>query len=210
GNDEDDSNDDHDSNGEDSDQENYSDDDKTQSYNENESDFEHEIDENESSSESDQVENDEDIGDGEEEVKHEFVKTLSSDSDDEDETKITDKDEGDKDEEMDYTTSQLYDNVDIRLNKPKTEVPVTSSFYSSNLAAKFLNFADIPTTEAEIVSPMDIHVHHVVPNGHTPTLLTVRVLVITESSSVQKIENGAKTGIFRAWKSESNGALRFY
>ncbi|GJR32076.1 hypothetical protein Tco_1108308 [Tanacetum coccineum] len=33
------------------------------------------------------------------------------------ETKFTDKAEGDEDEEMDYTTSQLYDDVDIRLNE---------------------------------------------------------------------------------------------
>ncbi|GKB55647.1 hypothetical protein Tco_0911833 [Tanacetum coccineum] len=96
GNDEDDSNDDHDSSGKDSDQENNNDDDKTQSDNENESNFEHETDENESGSKSEQEENEEDIGDDEEE--------------------ITDKAEGD--EEMDYTTSQLYDDVDIRLNKP--------------------------------------------------------------------------------------------
>ncbi|GKF58172.1 hypothetical protein Tco_0171709, partial [Tanacetum coccineum] len=63
-----------------------------------------------------------------------------------DETKITDKVEGDKDEEMDYTTSQLYDDVDIR----KTEVPVTSSSHSSVLAVKFLNFLDIPHTDAKI------------------------------------------------------------
>ncbi|GJV96137.1 hypothetical protein Tco_1547714, partial [Tanacetum coccineum] len=113
GNDEYDNNNEQDSSSEDSDQENDSDDDKTQSDNENESDSEDETDENKSGSESDQVENEEDVGDGEEEVKDEFVKTLSNDSDDEDETKITDKDEG-----MDYTMSQLYDNVDIRLNKP--------------------------------------------------------------------------------------------
>ncbi|GJU48729.1 hypothetical protein Tco_1218284 [Tanacetum coccineum] len=118
GNDGNDSNDDQDSSGEDSDQENDSDDDKTQSDNENESDSEHETDENESGSESDQEENEEDIGDDEEEVKDELVKTPSNDSDDEDETKITDKAEGDEDEEMDYTTSQLYDDVDIWLNKP--------------------------------------------------------------------------------------------
>ncbi|GKA43321.1 hypothetical protein Tco_0736045 [Tanacetum coccineum] len=103
---------------EDSDQENDSDDDKTQSDNENESDSEHETDENKSGSKSDQEENEEDIGDDEEEVKDEFVKIPSNDSDDEDETKITDKAEGDEDKEMDYTTSQLYDDVDIRLNKP--------------------------------------------------------------------------------------------
>ncbi|GJV06032.1 hypothetical protein Tco_1343688 [Tanacetum coccineum] len=107
-------------------------------------------------SESDQDINEEDKDD-EEEVKDEIVKTPSNDSDDEDETKIVDKAEGDEDEEMDYTTSVLYDDVDIRLNEPvhtdkgfKTKVPVTSSSQSSDLAAKFLNFSDIPTTEANV------------------------------------------------------------
>ncbi|GKE37132.1 hypothetical protein Tco_1460537, partial [Tanacetum coccineum] len=229
GNAEDDNNNEQDSSGEDSDQENASNDDKTQSDNENESDFKHETDENESGSESDQDKNEEDIGDEEEEVKDEFVKTPSNDFDDEAETKITDKAKGDEYEEMDYTTSQLYDDVDIRLNEPvdtdkgfikeegtdvamtnvqqgnknpeilqviedahvtlstvpqKTEVPVTSSSYSSDLASKFLNFSDIPHTDVEIVSPMDVHVHHEVPSKQTPTLLTVPVLVITDSSHV--------------------------
>ncbi|GJW66353.1 hypothetical protein Tco_0120777 [Tanacetum coccineum] len=112
----DDINNEQDSSGEDSDQENDSDDDKTQSDNENESDSEHETDENELGSESDQEENEEDIGDDEEKVKDEFVKTLSNDFDDEDEAKITNKAKGD--EEIDYTTSQLYNDVDIRLNEP--------------------------------------------------------------------------------------------
>ncbi|GJW32142.1 hypothetical protein Tco_0052174 [Tanacetum coccineum] len=170
GNDEDDSNNEQDSSGEDSDQKNDSNDNKTQSDTENESDSEHETDENESGSESDQ-EDDEDDEDDEEEVKDELVKTTSNDSDDEDETKITDKAEGNEDEEMDYTTSQLYDDVDIMLNEPvdtdkgfKTEVPVTSSSHSSDLAAKFLNFSDIPHTDAKIVSLMDVHVHHEVPS----------------------------------------------
>ncbi|GJW00792.1 hypothetical protein Tco_1556043, partial [Tanacetum coccineum] len=163
GNDDDDSNNDQDSRSEGSDQDKHS-------------------------SESDQEVNEEDEDD-EEEVKDELVKTPSNDYDNEDETKISDKAEGDKDEEMDYTTSQLYDDVDIRLNEPvdtdkefvqeegidaamtniqqgnenpeivqvieyahvtlysvpqKTEVPVTSSSHSSDLAAKFLNFSDIP------------------------------------------------------------------
>ncbi|GJT69780.1 hypothetical protein Tco_1029066 [Tanacetum coccineum] len=184
-NDEDDSNNEQESSGEDSDQKNDSDEDKTQSDNENESNSEHETDENESGSESDQDENEDD----EEEVKDKLVKTPSNDSDDEDETKFTDKAEGDEDEEMDYTTSQLYNDVDIRLNElvdsdkgfvqeegtdatmtnvqqgnenpkivqviedahvtlstvpQKTEVLVTSSSHSSDLAAKFLNFSDIP------------------------------------------------------------------
>ncbi|GJW97295.1 hypothetical protein Tco_0179103 [Tanacetum coccineum] len=136
-------------------------------------------------------------------MKDELVKPPSNDSDDEDETKITDKAEGDEDKEMDYTTSQVYDDVDMRLNEPvdtdkgfvqeegtdavmtnKNEVPVTSSSHSSDLAAKFLNFLDIPHTDAEIVSPMDVHVHHEVPSKQTPTLLTVPVSVIPDSSLV--------------------------
>nr|GEV32365.1 hypothetical protein [Tanacetum cinerariifolium] len=67
-------------------------------------------------SEFDQEENEEEIGDNEEEEEDKFVRTPFNDSDDE--TKISDKAQGDEDEEIDYTTSQLYDDVDIRLNKP--------------------------------------------------------------------------------------------
>ncbi|GJV95692.1 hypothetical protein Tco_1547269, partial [Tanacetum coccineum] len=66
----------------------------------------------------------------------------------------------------------------------KTEVPVTSSSRSSDLASKFLNFSDIPQTDAEIVSLLDIHVHHDVPITQEPTFLTIPVLVIPESSPV--------------------------
>ncbi|GJY56167.1 hypothetical protein Tco_0455282 [Tanacetum coccineum] len=128
---------------------------------------------------------------------------------------------------MDYTTSLLYDDMDIRLNEPvdtdkgfvqkegidaamtniqqgnenpeisqvledahvilstvpqKTEVPVSSSSHSSDLAAKLLNFSNIPTTKAVIVSPLDVPVHHEVPRKKTPTLFIVPVSVITDSS----------------------------
>nr|GEU89316.1 hypothetical protein [Tanacetum cinerariifolium] len=159
------------------------------------------------------------------------VPNVTEEESSENKTKVDDNAEVDKDEEIDYTTSQLYDHVDIQMNEPvhtdeglvlkevvdaeminvqqgnenlettldqvvedahviintvskKTEVPVTSSSHSSDLAAKFLNFVDIPTTEAEIVSPMDVPVHHEVSSGQTRTLLTIHVPVITESSSV--------------------------
>nr|GEV12788.1 NADH dehydrogenase subunit 2, mitochondrial [Tanacetum cinerariifolium] len=102
GNDEDDSNNEQVSSDEDSDQEKDSGDYKTQSENELESDSEHETDESESVPKSDHDESEEN----------------EKDNDDEDETKITGKFECDKDEEMDYTTSQLYDDVDIKLNEP--------------------------------------------------------------------------------------------
>ncbi|GJZ30697.1 hypothetical protein Tco_0575744 [Tanacetum coccineum] len=62
--------------------------------------------------------------------------------------------------------------------------PATSSSRSSDLASKFLNFSDIPHTDAEIVSPLDVHVHHEVPRTQASTLLTILVSVITESSLV--------------------------
>ncbi|GJR21026.1 hypothetical protein Tco_0969553 [Tanacetum coccineum] len=205
GNDEDDSNNDQDTSGEDSDQENASDDDKTQSYNENESDSEHENDENELDSKSNQEENEEDDEDDEEEEEEEVVKTQSNDSDDEDETKITDKAEGDEDEEMDYTTSLLYDDVDIRLNEPVdtdkelvqeegTDAAMTNvqqgnenPKISQVIEDAHVTLSIVPQkieVPAEIVSPMDVHVYHEVPSKQTSTLLIVHVLVITDSSLV--------------------------
>ncbi|GJZ95424.1 hypothetical protein Tco_0667758 [Tanacetum coccineum] len=64
----------------------------------------------------------------------------------------------------------------------KTEVPATSSSYSSDLASNFLNFSDIPHTNAEIISPLDVHVHHEVLRTQEPTLLTIPVFVISKSS----------------------------
>nr|GEU66378.1 hypothetical protein [Tanacetum cinerariifolium] len=156
----------------------------------------------------------------------------NEEDDDEDETKITNKVEVSEDKEMDYTTNQLYDDVDIKLNEPvdtdkgfvqekgtnaamtnvhqgnenpeilqvikdahvtlstvpqKTKVPVTNSSHSSDLAAKFLNFPDVPHTDAEIVSLLDVHVHHEVPSQQMPILLIVPVLVISDSSPVFSI-----------------------
>nr|GEU46835.1 hypothetical protein [Tanacetum cinerariifolium] len=136
-----------------------------------EKDSKHETDESKLGSKFDHEENKEDEDD-EEEVKDEFVKTPSKDSDDEYKTKITDKAEGDEDEEMDYTTSQLYDHMDIRLNEPVDN------------DKGFVQEEDIPHTHAEIVSPMDVHVHHEVPSQQTPILLTVHVSVISDSSPV--------------------------
>ncbi|GJS03271.1 hypothetical protein Tco_0319779 [Tanacetum coccineum] len=123
GNDEDDNNNDNNSESDDSDGENESDDENTKSDNENESDSEQETDENETCSESDKQENEEEVKEDDEE-EDEFVKTPSNytPTDDEDETnvesKAEDNAEGDEDEEMDYTTSLLYDDVDVRRNNP--------------------------------------------------------------------------------------------
>ncbi|GJY51202.1 hypothetical protein Tco_0442049 [Tanacetum coccineum] len=84
------------------------------------------------------------------------------------------------------TQEQVVDDAHVRITivTKKTKVPVTSSSCSSDLPSKFLNFSDIPQTDAEIVSPLDVHVHHEVPRTQAPTLLTIPVSVITESSHV--------------------------
>ncbi|GJX39977.1 retrovirus-related pol polyprotein from transposon TNT 1-94 [Tanacetum coccineum] len=74
--------------------------------------------------------------------------------------------------------------VTISTVTKNTEVPITSSSRSSDLASKFLNFSDIPHADTEIVSPLDVHVHHEVPRTQVPTFLTIPVSVITESSPV--------------------------
>nr|GEV54833.1 ribonuclease H-like domain-containing protein [Tanacetum cinerariifolium] len=61
------------------------------------------------------------------------------------------------------------------------------SSHPSDLASKFLNFSNIPYTDAEIVSLIDVHVHHEVPSKQTPTLLTVPISVITESLPIYSI-----------------------
>ncbi|GKA22991.1 hypothetical protein Tco_0708953 [Tanacetum coccineum] len=89
-------------------------------------------------------------------------------------------------ENLETTQEQVVEDAHVTISTilKKTEIPVTSSSRSSDLASKFLNFSDIPQTDAEIVSPLDVHVHHEVPRTQAPTLLTIPVLVIPESSPV--------------------------
>ncbi|GJZ84513.1 hypothetical protein Tco_0649852 [Tanacetum coccineum] len=88
-------------------------------------------------------------------------------------------------ENLETTQEQVVEDAHVTISTvtKKTEVPVTSSSRSSDLASKFLNFSDIPH-DAEIVSPLDVHVYHEVPRTQAPTLLTIPISVITESSPV--------------------------
>ncbi|GJT85760.1 hypothetical protein Tco_1067477 [Tanacetum coccineum] len=99
-------------------------------------------------------------------------------------------------ENLETTQEQVVEDAHVTISTvtKKTEVPATSSSRSSDLASKFLNFLDIPHTDAEIVSPLDVHVHHEVPRTQAPTLLTIPVSVITESSPVYtKIPQSSQT-----------------
>ncbi|GKB45783.1 hypothetical protein Tco_0896536 [Tanacetum coccineum] len=58
----------------------------------------------------------------------------------------------------------------------KTKGPISSSSISSDYAAKYLNFDNIPPVDTEVISMLDINVQHEVP--HTSPLLTIPVSVI--------------------------------
>ncbi|GKD65566.1 hypothetical protein Tco_1307674 [Tanacetum coccineum] len=89
-------------------------------------------------------------------------------------------------ENLETTHEQVVEDAHVTISNvlKKTKVPITSSSRSSDLASKFLNFSDIPQTDAEIVSPLDVYVHHELPRTQAPTLLTIPVSVIPESSPV--------------------------
>ncbi|GJY67083.1 hypothetical protein Tco_0469321 [Tanacetum coccineum] len=76
-------------------------------------------------------------------------------------------------ENLEITLDQVIEDAHVTISTVanKTEVLVTCSSHSSDLASKLLNFADIPHTYAKIVSPMDVHVQHEIPSRQTPTLL---------------------------------------
>ncbi|GJT55263.1 hypothetical protein Tco_0990317 [Tanacetum coccineum] len=164
GNDEDDSNNEQDSSNDGSDEKNDNDDDKTQSDNENELDFEHETNENESGSESNQEITNKAEGDEDEEMDY-ATSQLYDDVDIRlNEPVDTDKEFVQEEGTDAAMTNVQHENENLEIMQviedayvtlstipQKTEVPVISSSHSSDLAAKFLNFSDIPYTDAEIV-----------------------------------------------------------
>ncbi|GJU47333.1 hypothetical protein Tco_1204599, partial [Tanacetum coccineum] len=99
-------------------------------------------------------------------------------------------------ENLETTQEQVVEDAHVTISTiiKKNEFPVTSSSRSSDLASKFLNFSNIPHTDAESVSPLDVHVYHEVLRTQEPTLHTIPVSVITESSPIYiKIPQSSQT-----------------
>nr|GEV97701.1 retrovirus-related Pol polyprotein from transposon TNT 1-94 [Tanacetum cinerariifolium] len=88
-------------------------------------------------------------------------------------------------ENLEITQEQVVEDahVTILTVAKETVVHVANSSHSSDLALKFLNFADIYPNDAEIVSPLDVHVHHEVSSTHTSTLLTLPQILPEEVSN---------------------------
>nr|GEX64579.1 hypothetical protein [Tanacetum cinerariifolium] len=68
----------------------------------------------------------------------------------------------------------------------KVDAPIPSSSISSDYAPKFLNFDNIPPTDSEIVSMMDINIQHEVL--HTSSLLIILVSVIPKQDVINQSE----------------------
>ncbi|GKB82316.1 hypothetical protein Tco_0949211 [Tanacetum coccineum] len=150
--------------------------------------------------------NDDDSNDDEEEYKDEYVCTRANYESTDDEKEHVNEEEYDRiDEELfkdvnveitdvghdDVTQETTYDQVEDDAHvtptsahvTQKTEVPLQSSSVSSDFASQFLNLDNVPPTDNEIISMMNVDVHHKDPSNQTPLLLTIPVTVIPETST---------------------------
>nr|GEW62464.1 retrovirus-related Pol polyprotein from transposon TNT 1-94 [Tanacetum cinerariifolium] len=170
-----------------------SDDDKTPSDSEKGSDSEQDMDGSESDFESDQQEyekevkdDDDDKSEGDEDrgmddTTNEFINDVQDKKVD---VEMTDAQQ--EKENIKITQEQVVEDAHVTITTfaKETKVPDASVSHSSNLASKFLNFPDIHPNDVEIVSPLNVHVHHEVLRIHISTLFTVPVSVIPEASLV--------------------------
>nr|GEU60120.1 hypothetical protein [Tanacetum cinerariifolium] len=68
----------------------------------------------------------------------------------------------------------------------KTKVYLPSSSISSDYAAKFINFDNIPSADTKVVSMLEINVQHEVP--HTSSLFTILMSVILKQDVINQFE----------------------
>ncbi|GJU82058.1 retrovirus-related pol polyprotein from transposon TNT 1-94 [Tanacetum coccineum] len=71
----------------------------------------------------------------------------------------------------------------------KTEVPLPSSSISSDYAAKFLNFDNIPSADTKIILMMEIKVQHEDPIQVSETLSTIHLRVSDLEKEVKELKN---------------------
>nr|GEX55266.1 hypothetical protein [Tanacetum cinerariifolium] len=65
----------------------------------------------------------------------------------------------------------------------KTKVPLQSSYISSDFANQFLNLDNVPPTDSEVISMMNIKVRHEEQSTKTPLILIIPVTVILKTST---------------------------
>ncbi|GJY83104.1 hypothetical protein Tco_0496480 [Tanacetum coccineum] len=189
GNDEDDSNNEQESSDESSKQENESEEQESDSEQDEESDDDDQEEEEfdqENESEDDEMKSDEEQGmddttdqfddDADARLEEPTETATGIVQGEGNDTEMTEAQQGN--ENLETTQEQVVEDAHVTISTvlKKTEVPVTSSSRSSDLASKFLNFLDIPQTDAEIVSPLDVHVHEVPRNSGTHFLTILSLM----------------------------------
>ncbi|GJU52984.1 hypothetical protein Tco_1226698 [Tanacetum coccineum] len=133
--------------------------------------------------------NDDDI---EEEYEDEYVHTPSSYQSTDDENEHIDEEEYNR-------IKELYKDMNVELKdvehgeEGKRDAELTDADHDNVTQEKtydqdeddayFLNLDNIPPTDTEINSMMNIDVHHEEPSNHTPPLFTIHVTVIPETST---------------------------
>ncbi|GJV75209.1 hypothetical protein Tco_1506793, partial [Tanacetum coccineum] len=110
-------------------------------------------------------------------------------------------------EEYERINEELYGDVNISNQvkddaqaTQKTDAPTPSSSISSDYAAKFLKFDNIPSTDTEVISMMDITVQHevspstsVVPDSETLAALQLRVTDLEKDvKEIKDVDNSTK------------------
>ncbi|GJY11332.1 hypothetical protein Tco_0379517 [Tanacetum coccineum] len=97
---------------------------------------------------------------------------------------MTDASHDDGTQQTTYEQVKDYEHVILTTvhDTQKTEVPLQSSSISSDFANQFLNLDNVPPTDSEAVSMMNVKVLHEEPSTQTPSLLNIPVTVILKTS----------------------------
>ncbi|GJR44275.1 hypothetical protein Tco_1312378 [Tanacetum coccineum] len=90
-------------------------------------------------------------------------------------------DVGHDDVTQETTYDQVEDDTHVTVIVAYTEVPLQSSSISSDFATQYLNLDNVPPTNNEIISMMNVDVRHEEPSNQTTSLLTIPVTVIPQT-----------------------------
>ncbi|GJR56411.1 hypothetical protein Tco_1406932 [Tanacetum coccineum] len=93
-----------------------------------------------------------------------------------------------EDVSQEKTYEQVVEDVHVTLtSSQKNDSSKQSSSISSDFTSKFLNLDNVPPTDSEVPSLMNVKTYQDDSSTHAPPLLTVPVMVILETSTVSSI-----------------------
>ncbi|GJR46694.1 hypothetical protein Tco_1314797 [Tanacetum coccineum] len=128
---------------------------------------------------------DSDADDDNEDVNVRLQATEHEEEEEKGDEEITDAGRDDSTQQKTYEKVKDDEHVIVTIvhDIQKTEVPLQSLFVLPNFANQFLNLDNIPPTETEVISMMNVKVRHEEPSTQTPPLLNIPDTVIPETST---------------------------